>query len=195
MPRPFPTRLLPLLAAAVLASATLAACDDPLSSRRQPVPEEPARATLFTLEDRSLRDPAAFDLASAREVRPDQSPGWDFALGRGSDGELQFLPRTLVFSSHSSAGLQRLDFAFEEVDAAPGGGYVVDEPVTVEEGAVYAVRSRDDPRVRTSCFRYMKMEVLNVDRDEGRVTMLYLINPNCGRRTLVPGASGEDQDV
>lgn len=195
MPSRLPSRLAAVLALALLLAVTLTACEDPLSASRAPVPEEPSRATLVSLEDGGLREASAFDVIGPDVVRTDQSPEWDFALSRSGEGDLRFAPRNVVLGTSSAAGLQPFEGRFEELTVAPDGGYVTDESVPLDPGAVYSVRSRRDPRVGVSCFRFMKMEVLSVDRDAGRVTLRYLANPNCGRRTLRPGASGEDQDV
>lgn len=197
MPRRPVTRSLALLLTAVVTSTALAGCDDPLASRRLPVPEESIETWLFTIEDGALRDPSALDLARRipGRVRTHESPDWDFELRRSEQGQIQFVPRNVVLGTSGSAGLQRVDDAFEELDVAPGGGYRTDAALPVEVSGVYAVRSRNDPRTRITCFRYMKMEVLEVDQEAGRVTFRFLGNPNCGRRTLVPGATGEEQDV
>lgn len=193
-PHPSPRSFVPLLAGVVL-SVALVGCEDPLSSRRAPVPDEPSEATLVSLQDGTLRDESAFDVTGPDPVRTDQTSEWDFAVRRGEGGGLEFAPRNLILGTSSAAGLQRSDFAFGEVTEAPQDGYVSDEPVPVETGQVYVARSRRDPSVALSCFRFMKMEVLSVDDAAGTVTFRYLGNPNCGRRTLEAGASGEEQDV
>lgn len=187
----------PLVFLALLSAATagLAGCDDPLSSRRLPVPDEPSEATLVSLEDGTLRDPSAFDVTGPAPVRTDQTSEWDFLLDRSAAGSLQFSPRNVVLDTDSPAGLQRVESSFEELTVAPESGYVTDEPVPVESGAVYVARSRPDPNVRITCFRFLKLEVLSVDPGAGRVTFRHLGNPNCGRRTLEAGAPGGEQDV
>lgn len=195
MPSHPATRPLGLLSLALLFGTALTACDDPTSSRLSPVPDEPSMATLTSLEDGSLRDASAFDVTGPAAVRTDQTSEWDFAVRRTEGGGLAFAPRNLVLEESSAAGLQRMEQGFGELTEAPGGGYVTDETVALDSGAVYAVRSRRDPAVALSCFRFMKMEVLSVDRAGGAVTIRYLGNPNCGRRTVEAGASGEDQDA
>lgn len=195
MPSHVPTRPLALLSLGVLLAVTLTACDDPLSSRRAPVPDEPSLATLTSLTDGTLRDPSAFDVTGPEAVRTDQTSGWDFALRRSGGGDLEFAPRNVVLETSSSAGLQRSESSFEELRQVPEGGYSTDEPVPVVQGDVYAVRSRPDPAVAVTCLRFMKMEVLSVDSEEGRVEIRYLANPNCGRRTVAAGTPGDEQDV
>lgn len=188
-------RALAALSLGLALSLALTACDDPLSSRLISLPSEPGQATLVSLEDGSLRQESAFDIAGSGPVRTDQTSEWDFAVDRDGAGDLLFAPRNVILEASSAAGLQRIESSFEDLTVAPEEGYTSDETVPVEEGAVYAARSRRDPNVRVSCFRFMKLEVVSVDRAGGLVTFRHLINPNCGRRTLVAGASGEDQDV
>lgn len=195
MPYHTPIRPLALLFLGVLLAATLTACEDPLSSRRAPVPDEPSLATLTSLEDGTLREPSAFDVTGPEAVRTDQTSGWDFVLRRSDGGGLEFAPRNVIVATSSSAGLQRSESSFEELDQVPEGGYRTDEPVPVEAGGVYAVRSRPDPAVRVTCLRFMKMEVLSVDGEAGRVEIRYLGNPNCGRRTVAAGTPGDEQDA
>lgn len=193
--RTCPARPLVLVLLGGVLAATLTACEDPLSSRRAPVPDEPSEATLISLEDGDLRDASAFDVTGPEPVRTDQTPGWDFAVARAEGGGLVFAPRNVLLGGSSAAGLQRVQSPFDELEAAPEGGYVTDETVPVDSGAVYAVRSRRDPAVTVNCFRFLKLEVLSVDRSGGLVTVRYLGNPNCGRRTLRAGAPGDEQDV
>lgn len=172
----------------VLAFA-LAGCDDPLENILGPVPDEPTTVTLYEFGSSSLRQPSAFDAIGGSAVRTDQSAGWDLLLSDGGSG-MEFRPRSIVLEVSSAAGLQRVEAEFGALDMAPSSGYVTDEPVPVEAGAVYALRSREDPQFGGSCLRYRKMEIVSVDAAGGEVTLRSLGNPNCGRRTLVPGETG-----
>lgn len=172
----------------------LAGCEDPFAPTRQPVPDEAATTTLFDFQTSGLRDPSAFDVIGRRAIRIDQSSGWDFLVAATGDGH-EFRPRSLVLDVTAASGLQRFDGTFEELRVAPEGGYVTDAPVPVEVGAVYAARSRQDPGIRGfSCLRFLKLEVVSVDEPAGAVSIRHIGNPNCGRRTLIAGASGDEQD-
>lgn len=183
-------RTVPKLVLLALAAGLLAACDDPLAPTLAPVPDEASRSTLFDFRTSGLRQSSAFDVASSGPVRTDQTSGWDFLLEL-DDGTFLFRPRSVVLDVSSTAGLQRVSSAFDELSMAPEDGYVTDDPVPVEEGAVYAVRSR---RQGIGCLRFLKLEVLAVDPGAGAVELRHLGNPNCGRRTLVAGATGEEQE-
>ena len=63
------------------------------------------------------------------------------------------------------------------------------DSVPVSVGDVFAARSRRDPAFGSvRCRHFAKIEVLGIDPDEGTVSLLHLVNPNCEKRTLVPGA-------
>lgn len=171
----------------------LAGCEDPFAPTLQPVPSEATETTLFDFQTSSLRDPSAFDVISRQAVRTDQSSGWDFLLA-GVEGGFELRPRSLVLDVTATSGLQRFDGGFEQLRVAPEGGYVTDDPVSVEVGAVYAARSRQNPAFAISCLRFLKFEVVSIDPEAGSLTIRHIGNPNCGRRTLIAGASGEDQD-
>lgn len=181
-----------LLTMTVIAFA-LAGCEDPLQNILGPVPDEPSVSTLYEFDASSVRQPSAFDAIGGAEVRTDQSAAWDLLLGSGGAG-MEFRPRSVVLDVNSTAGLQRVETGFEALETAPSDGYVTDEPVPVEEGAVYAIRSRQDPQFGGSCVRYRKLEVLSVDGAAGTVTFRHLGNPNCSRRTLVPGETGAGEN-
>ena len=188
------TARLSLLASVAFLSVVLAACEDPFAPRLQPVPEEPSTAVLFDFETSELRSPSAFDVVSRREVRTDQTAGWDFLLGRDG-GQFEFRPRNVVLGGNSTAGLQAFDGTFEELRMAPEEGYVTDEVVPIEVGDVFAARSRQEGGgFGIGCLRFLKLEVTALEPAEGSATIRYLGNPNCGRRTLVAGATGEEQE-
>lgn len=173
-----------------LAVACLAGCDDPFAPTLAPVPDEPSETVLFDFRTSELRQASAFDVNAGRAVRTDQSSGWDFLLEL-DDGTFVFRPRSVVLDENSTAGLQKVSAGFEELSMAPEGGYVTDDPVPVEAGAVYAARSRQQS---AGCLRFLKLEVLEADAQAGSVGIRFLGNPNCGRRTLVAGATGEEQE-
>lgn len=176
---------------AVLLGLASAACDNPLEPRTFPVAEEPSEAVLHDFRSGRLVDPSGFDVVTANAVRLDQTPSWDFIYFVTESGIEQFRPRTMFAEGDFASGLQRVESSFEELETAPDGGYVTDGPVAVEEGAVYAARSRQDPNVRRRCRHFMKLEVLSVSSSAGTVTIRFLWNPNCGQRILAPGEGGD----
>jgi hypothetical protein len=183
------TSILPL---AVLAAATLLACDDTTGPGFRDVPEEASETTIFDFRSSSVRDPSAFDIVGVGPVRTDQSAGWDFLFALQPDGTAQLRPRNQVLGGGAASGLQPVESEFGDLDEAPEGGYVTGSVVAVEEGDVLAGRSRQDPSFGIGCRHFMKMEVLTVDRDAGTITFRHLVNPACDRRNLVPGSSNRD---
>lgn len=179
-----PARRAALVAlAAVLATA---GCQDPFGNRELRLPAEPLRAALADFRTGDLDAPSAFQLSSATPVRPHQTSNWDFVYWVSDEGEAQFRPRTLVVGDSSEAGLNRVESSLEGLQRAPADGYVTDEPVPIDSGAVYAVRSRQDPRARVRCRRFGKLEVTGVDPEAGTVEFRHLVNPNCEDRNLKP---------
>lgn len=188
VPIPSPVRRAALLALAVLAAV---GCQDPFANRRQRLPREPFRAALADFRTGELDAPSAFQVLNARPVRPHQTSNWDFVYWVTDDGEPQFRPRSVVVEGSSDAGLVRLDVDLDELNEAPAEGYVTDEPLPIDSGAVYAVRSRQDARSGFRCRRYGKLEVTGVRPGPGTVTFRHLVNPNCEDRNLKPDTVGQ----
>lgn len=180
--RPAPRAALVALAA-VLATA---GCQDPFGNSQIRLPPEPFQAALADFRTGELGAPSAFQLANATPVRPHQTSNWDFVYWVSDGGEPQFRPRTLVVEDSSEAGLSRVESTLEGLQRAPEEGYATDAAVPIDSGAVYAVRSRQDPRARIRCRRYGKLEVTGVDPEAGTVEFRHLVNPNCEDRNLKP---------
>lgn len=175
---------------ACTAIALLAACGSSTEPVLLPLPDETDEAVLFNLWSDAVTDPAAFDVISRVAVRTDQSSGWDFLFEVAEDGSATLWPRGAVVEDGTDAGLRPLDVPFDALDEAPEFGYVTRDSLPVAVGDVFAVRSRRDPVYGSiRCRRFGKIEVLSIDSAEGTLTFEYLINPNCERRFLVPGAT------
>lgn len=178
---------------ALLALLPLAACGDSLN-QPQPLPMEPSTVSLADFRTGELGEATAFQLSNSRTVLPSQSSDWDFVFWVTDDGAPQFRPRDMIASGSSGAGLAPVDVEFDALEEAPGSGYRTNEPVSAEVGAVYAVRSRQDPRLGLTCRRYAKIRVASVDTAAGTVTLDHLVNPNCQSRNLLPGEQGQQDD-
>lgn len=181
----------PALAVALAAVLPLAACEDPFGSS-QPLPAEPTTVSIGDFQSAPLGESTAFQLSNGRTVRPSQVNDWDFVFWVTGEGQAQLRPRDMITSGDSNAGLAAVEVAFGSLEEAPEDGYVTDEPVPADSGAVYAVRSRQAPNLGLQCRRYAKVEVLSVDPGAKTVTFRHLINPNCESRNLVAGSGGED---
>jgi len=176
---------------AVCASAlTLFGCGSSTEPILVPVPDEAGEATLFDVVTGDILDPAAFDVLSGSAVRTDQFSGWDFLFQVAEDGTTLLWPRPAVIGEGEDAGLRPIATTFDALREAPETGYTTFDSLPVAAGNVFAVRSRRDPIYGSiRCRRYAKLEVLGIDEAEGTIEFQYLVNPNCEKRTLVPGAT------
>lgn len=176
-------------AAALALIAGLTACGGSTDPILIPVPDEPSEAILVDVSTGEILDPSAFDIISGDAVRTDQFSGWDFVFQVADDGSKLLWPRSAVIGEHEDSGLFRASVTFEQLREAPEVGYVQLDSVPVAVGDVFAARSRRNPAFGSvRCRQFAKIEVLEIDADEGTVSLLHLVNPNCEKRTLVPGA-------
>lgn len=174
-----------LLATAIL----LTGCgDDPFQINWE---ENPAESTLFSLDREELNRPSAFDLLQRRRVVVEdaQSQGqWDFAVDRVG-GQLVLLPpRALGVSSR--AGIAPVPgVSFDDLRDAPADSalYVTQDPVPLEYGVVYAVRTREQSgRFGQRCRYYGKVEAVDLNVEEGVLTFRHDASPECNSRRLYP---------
>ena len=109
---------------------------------------------------------------------------FDFAVTEVG-GEFVALPAGLFEGHDIQPGIKRdsTGVAFDEWELAPRDGYITDEPVPLETGALYAVRSRRN--VFDGCTHYGKFEVLELDPD-GVVRIQAVRNHLCNDRELIP---------
>ncbi len=190
MPRPAPSRprrLAPLLALLLLPAA---ACDDDLFGN-PPWAANPDTVALFSLARPELNLASAFNFNSRFRVEVEASTAsgsWDIAVDT-QDGVLVFVtPRLLGIESE--AGVTRVEApSFEELREAPAdtARYFNTEPVPIEVGALYAVRTLEvGNNFGQRCNYYAKVEPLSVDVDLGVAEFRYDNNPVCNNRDLVP---------
>ena len=111
---------------------------------------------------------------------------FDFAVTE-LDGEFVALPAGLFEGHDIQPGIIRdsSNMEFDEWELAPRDGYITDEPVLLETGAVYAVKSRRN--LFDGCTHYGKFEVLELDPD-GVVRIQAVRNHLCNDRELIPPA-------
>jgi hypothetical protein len=181
------TRYIPVATLVLLAG--LAACGGSTDPVLIPVPDEPRESMLVDVTTGEIFDPSAFDIITGDAVRTDQFSGWDLVFQIAEDGSTLLWPRGAIVEDEEDSGLRKLAVTFDQLREAPESGYVLLDSVHVAVGDVFAARSRRDPAFGSvRCRRFAKIEVLGIDRDEGTVSLLHLVNPNCEKRTLVPGA-------
>ncbi|MHB1167923.1 MAG: hypothetical protein ACYC28_01415 [Longimicrobiales bacterium] len=180
---------LPLLAAALLT----AACDDPFANPAwSDVPdtvtvfsayrsEYAGRPSAINLTGNFLSLVAIDELGAALE--------WDFMLGE-EGGDLLWIPSSVVPGREDSrSSIASMDaMSLEEVRRAPepNGDRYTKEPVALEEGAVYVLRSRRSSTCYIRGSNYAKMKVVDLDFALGTAEIEIVRNPYCDNRDLVP---------
>lgn len=175
------------LMAAVLSPA---ACDDDFGlGRWSAVPDTSVIYSASRPE--FIRMPSAYDIVAPARVAIEgggATGNWDFALLERA-GEFVLAPERVLTGSDSRAGIARTNATtLESVREAPGDTASYSrEPVAIQQGAIYIVRSR-----RASCFTfgagvyYAKLHALEVDAAAGTFRFAVVRNPNCNDRALVP---------
>lgn len=177
----------------LLAVALAAGCDDPNRFTVEPL------ITVDTIEVAAPTSatglPTAIDVTSTGGIimggrRPEteqDAERWDLAV-RVRDGALVFVPAAAL-GINSTAGITMplAGKTFESVIEAPGAGsFVTDEPVAVQLGAVYVVRSRNVPCGFGAASQYSKIQPLEVSLEDARVRLQISTNEVCGDPRLVP---------
>jgi len=176
-------------AAAFLLIAGFAGCGGSTQPILIPVPDEPLESVLVDFGSGAITDPSALDVITGTAVRTDQFSGWDLIFEVAEDGTELWWPRGAITELGEDSGIQLVSRSFEDLREAPETGYVQLEPVPLAVGDVFAARSRRDPALGSiRCRRFAKIEVLAIDSEAGTVSLRHLTNPNCEKRTLVPGA-------
>lgn len=189
------TRTLTAVAAAALLWTVPACGDNPFDVTWTARPDT---VLLFSLARPELNLPSAFDFVPTRRRRvrveqPGATGNWDLALDtRG--GELVFLaPRALGIDA--DAGIAAFPgMTLEELQEAPSDSadYAFTEPVPVEAGTAYVIRTRD---TRSSfgriCRNFGEFVPLDIDPVAESVSFVYDVNPQCNDRSLVPDETPE----
>lgn len=184
------TRLSLAVCAAFSAWAT-SACDDS-TGLVATIPNEIDTITVYALRLTPLTTPSAFDIVNARAVRTDMGGIFDFAF------DIDDSNRALVYPAGAlnltpQAGLRMSDEPFDEIDRAPDSDYIIIESLPISVGNVFVARSRNSSEFcgyYGALPRYGKFRVLDIDLAERSVTFEFLVNRNCGFRSLKPGFPG-----
>ncbi|MBI4543621.1 MAG: hypothetical protein HY703_00310 [Gemmatimonadetes bacterium] len=173
----------------ILAAAALAAgCGDDLG----PLDWEtrPDTVLLFSLaRPEFLGLPSAYDFHNLRRVAvesPAATGTWDVALSEASGGFV-LLPAGVFAGADASAAIA-VDSVqpFDQVRRAPGdtASFRRTQGVPVHGQRVYIVRTRALGAL--ACVRYAKGQVVDADSAGGSVRFMFVANPNCNDRALVP---------
>ena len=176
-----------LLTAGLLLVAPLTACGDAFEPIFVLVPQ-PAEADLHDFVSSSLLDPSAFDLFARGAIRTDQITTWDFLFVVDPALGPTLVGRGAALDSESDAGIQLMSFEFDDLTEAPDNDYIVDQPVPVSVGDVFAVRSRQSSSISFRCRLFGKMEILAIEGSPAVATVRFVVNPNCEQRGVEPEA-------
>jgi len=181
----------PTIRAAVLCgAAVLAACDEGLGPAVWDA--TPDTTVIYSLSRPELiGEPSAYDFVNQRRVTieaPGETGSWDAVLAEAG-GEFVIIPSSWFPGLSSRSGIGRSsETTLEAVLRAPGdSAFYRREPVPLETGAVYVVRTRTD-----QCFpfgvaaTYAKFQVISMDAVVGAVRLATVRNPYCNNRDLVP---------
>jgi len=174
---------------AVASLALLSACnDDPFAFAWD---DEPNTVLLYSLARPELNLVSAFNFFQGTPVRieaPDATGLWDVAVDTRND-EIVLLPPGALGVIGEARITTLENRTLEDVVEAPSDTlvYVASEPVPVEMGNVYVVRTnRSAGSFGRSCVYYGKFEPVVIDPVGGTLTFREVTNPICSSRDLVP---------
>ncbi len=185
---------LPYVIVAAISSLAVAACG------RNPfeltwVETRADTVLLYSLVRPELNLPSAFDFHGHKSLRieaPGSTGGWDVVLDT-QGGQLVLLPPGAL-GIESEAGIVPFPgLRFADLTEAPKdtASYKRDEPIALEAGTSYVVRTHRGPdRFGIQCVFYAKLEPLEIDPVLGTLWFVYDVNPLCGERSLVPTPDG-----
>ncbi len=172
--------------------ASVAACgEDPFLLRWT---ENPREVLLYSLEREELNRPTAFDVSTGARIVVESATAagqWDFALDT-REGELVFLPPRSLGVQSRAALFPIPGARFSDVREAPSDTtlYISRDPVPVQLGTVYVVRTRQQSgSFGELCTYYGKVQPLEIDVEGGTLRFLFDANPVCSDRALVPPGS------
>lgn len=132
--------------------------------------------------------PSALDVTATSGVifggrfpeREEDAEQWDVAL-RLRGGSLFFVPAAALGLDSRAAVTRALqNETFESLVEAPGrDAFLSDSSVVVQQGAVYAIRSRQLSNAFGACTQYAKIQPLSVNVATGRVRLQITSNERC----------------
>jgi hypothetical protein len=174
----------------VMGAVLLSGCDDSSGLPDAAIPNVERIDTIWALVGTPISTPSGYSLEpvnGSRRVRTDLFTSFDFAYNV-ADGRHVFLPRAALGIDTANAvnpGFRARSESFDAITAAPSDGYITEEPVVIEAGQRYVVRSRVTCLIGVP--KYAKLEIVRFEIDQRLVIFRMLTNDNCGYRGLEPG--------
>lgn len=194
-----------LVSSAGLASALafgLAACSDP-NQAITPSTVLADTLTVFALTGTSPSFPSGYLASSGAVTRADGNFNFDIAFDIDAARNIVVYPQKLVgvpcvvgalncggALGAKPVGLQRITVAFDSLTRAPASNYVFDSSfvVTPGQGLVMQVQSSAECSLSLATILYTKFVVDSIDAARRAIYFRAVHDPNCGYRTLIPGA-------
>lgn len=169
---------------------TLIGCDDPSGIDFSPMLVQDTVVIAAPLPQNAAL-PTALDITGDNSgsvgggrfpERPSDAQNWDFAV-RIRDGQLALVPaRAIGLDSRAAITQPLVGETFEGLREAPGQStFTSTEHVVLTEGAVYVARSRETSGGFLGvCVQFAKLSPLEVDVEQGLVTLQIVTNEQCG---------------
>jgi hypothetical protein len=183
----------PILVVVTIAAAFAAASCKGLTDVPASLPTITDSGVVYAINGAPLGAPTALQIATGQLVPANSSFAFDIAFDIDSAGHVLFLPLRAVASAIAtthSVGLQVSQASFDNLVAAPRGGYRADTTLVAASEAVILVQSND---VRTCGFAitgqnlYAKIVVRSVDVAKRVLSVAYTVDPNCGFLSFASG--------
>ncbi len=173
---------------ALLAGAALA-CGDALGL--PPVQSDNVVDTtvLFALQGTDISAPSGFDIVSGLRSRTDLAEPFDLAFDIDANDRALLFPAAAL-GLLTEAAVRESSQSFGAIDRAPTDGYQSDSALVLRVSMVILARSRAAPQFCAflgAIPRFGKFRVLAIDQAARTVTLEFLVNVNCGYRSLEPG--------
>jgi hypothetical protein len=183
-----PRLALVVIAIVGVAAGTVSCGDDPFAFNWS---DQPDTVLLYSLARPELNLASAFGFFQKVLVQIEAAGvtgSWDVAVDTRNDAIVMLPPGALgVAGSARISTLENMTLA--DVTEAPGDTllYVSDEPVLMELGNVYVIRTNRAPgSFGSSCVYYAKLAPVSVDATGGTLTFEFVTNPVCNSQDLVP---------
>ena len=168
---------------------TATACDgDPFAFNWNDVPDtvllySMARPELGLVSAYAFRDGVELEVEA-----PGTTGQWDIAIDT-REGQIVMLPPPVlgIYTDAEIATFENTLLA--DVTEAPSDSleYVSDQPVPVEFGNVYVIKTNRSPgSYGRNCHYYAKLEAVDTDPIGGTLIFRHVTNPVCNDRDLVP---------
>jgi hypothetical protein len=166
------------------------ACGNPTGLAAPTIANVVDTVALGALTRTPLTVPSGFQLETSHAVFTSEVPNFDFAYDVDASGRPVFLPAAvigLVDTASFKPGLLQTTQPFDSMTQAPTDGYVTLDPIPVQVGDRFYVRSGLLISCNSGLPFYGKLEVLAIDSSAYTIEFRALIDRNCGYHALVPG--------